>query len=99
MNTETPGSVIDRLAILHLRIHHLWEEHTRQLGKTQNERSIADKLAICQQQELELATALSELFADLLSGRKRHRTYRQCKMYNDPLLNPQIYRVQSPRAA
>ena len=29
--------------------------------------------------------------ADILAGRKRHRTYRQLKMYNDPALNPYLY--------
>ena len=34
---------------------------------------------------------LTELLAEIYAGRKRHRTYRMFKMYNDPALNPYLY--------
>ena len=40
------------------------------------------------------AGALRVLLADIFGGRKRHRTYRQLKMYNDPALNPYLYRAR-----
>ena len=49
------------------------------------------KINICELQHRELSQSLEELLADLFSGRKRHRTYRQLKMYNDPTLNPYLY--------
>ena len=52
------------------------------------------KLAICLVQLDDLSTALTELLDDLFAGRKRHRTYRQLKMYNDPTLNPYLYRAK-----
>ncbi len=92
LNSETPGSVIDRLGILALRIYHLHEQHEREEIDDQLRTSIAQKLIICQHQQHDLAIALQQLLDDLCQGRKRHKTYRQLKMYNDPNLNPFLYR-------
>lgn len=91
LNTETPGSAMDRLSILALRIYHLDE----QLQRTDVDQSHRDKvmtrLAICRLQRDELSNSLRELLADIYAGLKQHRTYRQFKMYNDPTLNPYLY--------
>lgn len=91
LNTETPGSAIDRLSIMSLRIYHLEE----QLERTDIDQAHIDKvthrLAVCRLQFADLSHALSELLSDIYSGTKRHRTYRQMKMYNDPSLNPYLY--------
>lgn len=93
LNTETPGSAIDRLSILALRIYHLEE----QIGRTDvgpaHLRSVEEKLTRCRQQQHELGAATQRLIHDIFAGKTRHRTYRQHKMYNDPDLNPQIYCV------
>jgi hypothetical protein len=99
MNTETPGSAIDRLSILALRIYHLAEQLERQDVDQEHLQRVGHRLAICQAQHGELAGALQDLLDDLFAGRKRHRTYRQLKMYNDPTLNPYLYRHQSADAA
>ena len=92
LNTETPGSVIDRLAILALRIYHL-EEQTRRTDATEEHvESVQRKLAIALLQQTDLTQSLGELVDAITSGRKRHKTYRQMKMYNDPALNPYLYR-------
>jgi hypothetical protein len=96
LNTETPGSAIDRLSILSLRLYHLEEQLVRTDVDEQHLRGVQNKVAICRLQQQELATSLGELFDDLWSGRKRHRTYRQLKMYNDPALNPYLYRGGQP---
>ena len=37
-----------------------------------------------------------ELFGiHIFAGRKRHKTYRQMKMHNDPTLNPYLYRAKA----
>ncbi|XZE56734.1 DUF4254 domain-containing protein [Planctomycetaceae bacterium SH139] len=92
LNSETPGSVIDRLGILTLRIYHLREQHEREEIDDKLRASIEQKLIVCQQQQQDLAIALKQLLDDLCQGRKRHKTYRQLKMYNDPNLNPFLYR-------
>lgn len=94
LNTETPGSAIDRLSIMSLRIYHLEE----QLERTDIDQAHVDKvshrLAVCRLQFADLSNSLRELLADIYSGNKRHKTYRQMKMYNDPSLNPYLYNRQ-----
>jgi hypothetical protein len=91
LNTETPGSATDRLSILALRIYH-YEEQTRRADATPpHVASVREKLAVCLAQHADLARSLRELVADIAAGRKRHKTYRQLKMYNDPSLNPYLY--------
>jgi hypothetical protein len=91
LNTETPGSAIDRLSIMALRIYHLEE----QLDRTDIDQAHIDKvshrLAVCRMQFADLSGSLSELLEDIYAGHKRHKTYRQMKMYNDPSLNPYLY--------
>jgi hypothetical protein len=91
LNTETPGSVIDRLSILALRIFHLREQMNRTDVSAEHLESVQRKIAVCLMQHEDLSTALRELLEDLFAGNKRHRTYRQFKMYNDPALNPYLY--------
>ncbi len=90
LNTETPGSVIDRLSILALRIYHLDEQLERPEATLEHLQSVARKLQICLAQKSDLAASLQDLLDDVLTGKKRHRTYRQFKMYNDPALNPYL---------
>lgn len=101
LNTETPGSTIDRLSILSLRIYHLREQLEREEVSEEHLESVRQKIAICLLQQEDLKNSLRELLEDIFSGQKRHRTYRQFKMYNDPTLNPYLYQAKSqlpPRA-
>ena len=94
LNTETPGSVIDRLSILTLRIYHLEEQTQRDDASAELLESVEHKLAMALVQLDELTLSLSQLLDDVFNGRKRHRTYRQMKMYNDPSLNPYLYQAR-----
>ncbi len=91
INTETPGSVIDRLSIMSLRIYHMIEQTQRSDVDQQHLESVNAKLARCHEQRGDLAHSLSQLLDDIQAGRKCHKTYRQFKMYNDPTLNPYLY--------
>jgi hypothetical protein len=93
-NTETLGSAIDRLSILALRIYHLQEQRDRPGTSAEHRESVSRKLAIALAQLDDLSRAAQELADDLFAGRKRHRTYRALKMYNDPALNPYLYQAQ-----
>lgn len=99
LNTETPGSAIDRLSILALRIYHLREQRDRTDVDAEQRERVAAKLAVAVLQQQELAQSLQELVDDIGCGRRRHRTYRQMKMYNDPKLNPYIYSSALRRTA
>ena len=92
LNSETPGSMIDRLAILALKCHHMDRESRRTEAGGEHCRKCADKLAVLRQQRLDLARCFDELLAAARAGERRFRVYRQFKMYNDPSLNPELYR-------
>ena len=99
LNTETPGSAIDRLSILALRIYHMEEQAGRADANDGHRAQAAAKLAILRQQHQDLAKSLGQLLKDILAGRKELRVYRQFKMYNDPAMNPAIYGAQKRPAA
>lgn len=90
-NTETLGSTIDRLGILALRIYHLREQLARPDATPEHRAKVAAKLELALAQHADLVRAAQQLADDLAEGRKRHKTYRQLKMYNDPTLNPYLY--------
>ncbi len=94
MNTETPGSTLDRLSILALRLFHLTEQSQRvEITDPVRERVIRS-LQIATQQRSNLIVSSQQLIDDLFTGRKRHQAFRHLKMYNDPELNPAIYKAQ-----
>ena len=92
INTETPGSAIDRLSIMALRLYHYAEQLERADADAAHRAKVAERIAICRSQHADLSGSLQSLIDDLFAGRKQHKTYRQMKMYNDPSLNPAIYR-------
>jgi hypothetical protein len=96
-NTETLGSTIDRLGILALRIYHLAEQRDRADATPEHREGVTRKLAIALAQLDDLSRAAQQLADDLFAGRKRHKTYRQLKMYNDPALNPYLYQAQQAK--
>jgi hypothetical protein len=94
LNTETPGSAVDRLSILSLRIYHMAEQARRSDATAEHLSSVERKLAVCLEQLDDLSASTAALVADIFAGRKRHKTYRQLKMYNDPNLNPYLYQAR-----
>jgi hypothetical protein len=99
LNTETPGSAIDRLSIMSLRIYHLGEQLDRDDATDEHRRKVAARLGQCLEQQKDLSRSLGELVDDIFAGRKRLRLYRQMKMYNDPTMNPYLYRRQQLKAS
>lgn len=99
LNTETPGSVIDRLSILALRIYHMEEQADRADADEEHRAAARAKLAVLLRQHADLCEAFEQLLGDLFAGRRRTQVYRQFKMYNDPNLNPYLYRAATRPAA
>lgn len=91
-NSETAGSMIDRLSILALKIHHMREQTLRDDASATHIARCADKLARLVGQRDELARCFDTLLAQAAQGRAFWRVYRQFKMYNDPALNPYLLR-------
>jgi hypothetical protein len=94
LHSESPGLIIDRLSILALKIFHTGEQLHRSTPDHQ-ERNRA-RLTVLNEQRNDLALCLDELWAEVLRGRRRFKLYRQLKMYNDPTLNPVLYKGSSP---
>lgn len=92
LNTEGPASAIDRLSIMALRIYHLEEQLQREEVDALHLQKVRERLERCEVQKADLAQALAELLADIFAGCKLLKVYRQMKMYNDPTLNPYLYR-------
>ena len=92
MNSETPGSMIDRLSINALKIYHMVEEIKREEATAEHCEKCMVKLSVLREQREDLQKCLAKLLADLSSGEKRLKVYRQMKMYNDESLNPVLYR-------
>ena len=91
LNSETPGSMIDRLSINALKIYHMNEEIQREDAAEIHRKKCFGKLSVLQEQREDLGQCLDKLLADLSAGKKRLKVYRQMKMYNDESLNPVLY--------
>ena len=92
MHTETPGMIIDRLSILSLKRFHMWEETMREDVDVEHIKKCKYKLDVITKQRDDLKQGLTELIDLVSSGKKGFRVYFQFKMYNDPTLNPEIYK-------
>ena len=94
INSETPGSIIDRCSIMALKIFHMNEQAARNDVDQTHLEEARRKVKILVMQRSDLVKCLFELIADIESGRRQFKLYRQFKMYNDPSLNPRIYSAQ-----
>ncbi len=91
-NSETPGSIIDRLTILSLKIYHMKQQTLRKDVSDEHIKNCKDKLEIMYLQRDDLKTSLRILIDEILNGEKKHKIYYQFKMYNNPALNPILYK-------
>lgn len=94
LNSESPGLMIDRMSILSLKIYHTHEESERTGAPAGHALRNLERLNILEDQRTDLAGCLDELWRETVDGTRRFKIYRQLKMYNDPTLNPAIYRSE-----
>ncbi len=101
LNSETAGSMIDRLSILALKAHAMRAQTARADVDDAHRAASAVRLERLQQQRSDLAGCLEALLADAAAGRAYFKVYRQFKMYNDPRFNPVLVaeRTAKPRPA
>ena len=92
LHSEPPGLIVDRLSILALKIYHTRQEAERADAPAGHAERNRERLAILEEQRADLAACLDALWLETLTGARRFKLYRQLKMYNDPSLNPAIYR-------
>ena len=94
LNSETAGSMIDRLSILALKVHAMRAQTERRDVDEAHRSTSAAKLERLQQQRADLSACLDALLADCRAGRAHFKVYRQFKMYNDPRFNPALVSEQ-----
>lgn len=92
--TETPGAAIDRLSILELRRYHMREQAERADATPEHREKAAGRLAILDLQRDHLVAAADRLLAEIFAGQRPLRVFRQMKMYNDPAMNPYLYKAR-----
>ena len=92
LHSETPGAMLDRLSILALKLFHTQEEISRPSATEVHRARNRDRLTLLEAQHADLRGCLLALWEDVARGRRRFQLYRQLKMYNDPELNPVLYR-------
>ena len=92
INTESPAWAIDRLSILALKIYHMQVEVDRTDANAEHIIACTEKLAVLLEQQKDLSKAIDLLLEDISKGKKYMKVYKQMKMYNDPALNPVLYK-------
>ena len=90
-NTETVGMAVDRISILALKTYHMEEQTKRTDVRKDHILSCGEKLRILRRQRMDLIRSVLELITDYGLGNRTPAAYAQCKMYNDPTLNPELY--------
>jgi hypothetical protein len=93
--TETPGAAIDRLSILELRRYHMREQIARADATPEHREKAVTRMAVLDVQRAHLTEALTRLLEEIFAGRRPLRVFRQMKMYNDPSMNPYLYKARS----
>jgi len=89
-SSETAGSIIDRLSVLSLKLHH-HRRHLAGLAPGAARRAeIAARIARLAEQHADLGACLERLLAGCRDGSAFFKVYRQYKMYNDPEMNPHL---------
>ena len=92
INTESPAWAIDRLSILAVKIYHMQQEVERKDASPEHVAKCREKLRILLEQRADLSMAITQLLDEIESGKKYMKVYKQMKMYNDPALNPVLYK-------
>src|SRR5690606_8667833 len=95
LNSETAGAMIDRLSILSLKIRAMRKQTERTDVDEAHIETCRAKLLKLHEQRADLAACLDRLFEEFARGESYYKIYRQFKMYNDPKLNPAVYREQN----
>jgi len=64
------------------------EEANRADASADHQEKCGNKLKVLFEQRKDLSAAIDQLLADIESGKKYMKVYKQMKMYNDDELNP-----------
>lgn len=89
-NSESAGSMIDRMSILALKIKAVELQVKRPDVDGRHIELCIARLQVLNEQRQDLAAALDALMTDFEFGKRFYKVYRQYKMYNDPKFNVNI---------
>lgn len=89
-NSETAGSLFDRISIVSLKIFHMGKQVHRTDVSMEHRTNAGAKVALLSEQRMDLNESLVWLLKNLSEGKAYFKIYRQFKMYNDPNLNPAL---------
>jgi Protein of unknown function (DUF4254) len=92
LHSESPGLMLDRMSILALKIFHTREEIQRPDASPGHVRRNRERMELLLEQRSDLAECVDRLWEQVIHGQRRFKIYHQLKMYNDPALNPAVYR-------
>lgn len=92
MNSETAGSMIDRMSILALKIQAMHAQLVRTDIDESHRQQSTTRLARLTEQRSDLGECFDRLLSECHQGKAYFTVYRQFKMYNDPRFNPELVR-------
>lgn len=95
VHSETPGMMIDRLAILTLKSYHMMQQANRTNAADIHRENCLKKLQVLTAQQKQLTHCLDALLQETHNKTRTFQVYHQFKMYNDPTLNPELYGTRS----
>ncbi|MCL4744792.1 MAG: DUF4254 domain-containing protein [Burkholderiaceae bacterium] len=90
LNSETAGSMIDRMSIMALKIDAMRAQTERCDADAAHVAASRVRLQRLREQREDLGSCLDALLAEAREGRAYFKVYRQFKMYNDPQFNPAL---------
>jgi len=90
VHSETPGMMIDRLSILALKAYHMALQLEREDVDGSHHLACKLKLEKILAQQQQLQDCLHRFLQAIHDKSQTFRVYHQFKMYNDPMLNPEL---------
>ncbi len=87
--SETPGSIVDRLSIMSLKIFHM-NKFAKEATTEEFKMECEEKLKKLESQRNDLKTAMETLFQEFHDEKSYFKTYFQYKTYNDKRFNKLI---------
>ena len=84
MNSESPGSIIDRLSVLALKTYHVNEACEALTAGSEDAIAMQGRLDTLSEQYADLGVCLDNLLAGIDKGEIGLKLYRQVKLYVDP---------------
>ncbi|MCP4292749.1 MAG: DUF4254 domain-containing protein [bacterium] len=84
LNSESPGSIIDRLSVLMLKLYHVTEARDKQSAAGNDTAPMQERVDTLSEQINDLGGCLDSLLKGISQGTVRVKFYRQVKVYIDP---------------